>query len=143
MSNALNILAIAESIGAVSPVSDDEGVLRHAPQNAPTYNKNLRDRKPPVEVNEEFIEKYKEKAMAGKTIVDMVEQIGSQGLEGTVYNPDLDSRTAACNKARNALQEAIQVLSEGDVDYWCPDAETKMSAPKIRDILVRFSKRLQ
>lgn len=144
MSNALNIVAMAEAIGATAPISDDEGVLRHAPNSAPTYNRALRDRKPPVEINNEFLEKYKEKALAGKSIVELAEKIGSQGLEGAdVFNQDLDSVAAARNKAYRVLNEAIQLLSESDLDYWCPDDATRQTAPKIKAILEKFSSRLR
>jgi hypothetical protein len=144
MSNALNIVAMAEAIGATAPISDDEGVLRHAPNSAPTYNRALRDRKPPVEINNEFLEKHKEKALAGKSIVELGEKIGSQGLEGAdVFNQDLDSVAAARNKAYRVLNEAIQLLSESDLDYWCPDDATRQTAPKIKTILEKFSSRLK
>lgn len=141
-SKALDIIAMSEAIGASSPISDDEGVLRHAPNSAPTYNRTLRDRKPPVEINQEFLDKHKEKALAGKSIVELAEKIGNQGLEGAdVFNQDLDSVSAARNKACRVLNEAIQLLSEGDLDYWCPDDATRQAAPKIKVILEKFSSR--
>lgn len=144
MSNALNIVAMAEAIGSTAPISDDDGVLRHSPDSAPTYNRALRDRKPPVEINDDFLQKHKEKALAGKSIVELAEQIGGKGLEGAdVYNQDLDSVSAARNKAYRVLNEAIQLLSEGDLDYWCPDDATRQSAPKIKAILEKFSSRLR
>jgi hypothetical protein len=144
MSKALDIVAMSEAIGSSAPISDDEGVLRHSPDSAPTYNKALRDRKPPIEINEEFLQKHKDKALAGKSIVDLADQIGGKGLEGAdVYNQDLDSVSAARNKAYRVLNEAIQLLSEGDLDYWCPDEATRTSAPKIKAILEKFSSRLR
>jgi hypothetical protein len=141
-SKALDIIAMSEAIGASAPMSDDEGVLRHAPNSAPTYNRALRDRKPPVEINQEFLDKHKEKALAGKSIVELAEKIGNQGLEGAdVFNQDLDSVSAARNKACRVLNEAIQLLSEGDLDYWCPDDATRQAAPKIKVILEKFSSR--
>lgn len=141
MSNALSIVALAESIGATSPVSNEEGALVHSPETAPSFNKSLR--KPTVAIDEDFVKKHAEKALAGKSIVELADKIGSQGL-GSVenYNPDLDSSVASRNKARRALQEAIQILSEGDLDYWCPDAATRESAPKIKNILEKFVSRL-
>lgn len=143
-SKALNIVAMAEAIGASAPMADEDGVLRHSPETAPTYNQNLRNRKAPLEINDEFINKYKDKALAGKSIVELAEKIGGEGLQGAdVYNQDLDSVSAARNKAYKALNEAIQVLSDNDIDYWCPDDATKQSAPKIRAILEKFTSRLQ
>lgn len=144
MSNALNIVAMAEAIGATAPISDDDGVLRHSPDSAPTFNKSLRDRKSDVHIDEEFINKHKDKALAGKSIVELAEKIGGIGLEGeNVFNQDLDTLSAARNKARKVLKEAIDLLSESDIDYWCPDQATKESAPKIRAILEKFNSRLK
>jgi hypothetical protein len=144
MSGALNLVAMAEAIGSTAPISDDDGVLRHSPSTAPTYNTALKNRKPTVEIDESFLAKHKENAQAGKSIVDLAEKIGGAGLDGSdIYNRDLDTVSAARNKAYKALTEAIQVLSESDIDYWCPDEATKQSAPKIKAILEKFASRLQ
>lgn len=131
---------MAESIGASSPISNDDGVLAFTPENAPSFNKALK--KPTVAIDEEFINKHKEKALAGKSIVELADQIGGSPNGEHLYNEDLDSSIAARAKAKRVLSEAIQMLSEGDIDYWCPDAETKQSAPKIKKILEMFSARL-
>lgn len=142
--NAMNIIAMAEAIGENSPIADDEGKLTESPQTARNYNPTLRHRKPPVEINDEYINKRKDEMLAGKSIVELAEKIGGAGLEGeNIYNQDLDTVSASRNKAYSALIEAIQVLSESDIDYWCPDEATRTAAPKIRAILQKFASRLQ
>ena len=143
-STALDMIAMTESIGATAPLSDEEGVLRHSPDSAPVYNKALRERKSGIVVDEAFIAKHKEKALAGKNLIDLADKVGMQGLgDAERFNPDLDSALFARGKASKVLNEAIQLLSAGDLDYWCPDEATRQAAPKIRDILVKFSSRLQ
>jgi len=145
MSTKVNdVMSMVEAIGATAPIADEDGVLSQSVATAPNYNTKLRDRKPTIEINQDYIEKHKENAQKGKNIIDIAEKIGSQGLDDSVrYNEDLDANIHAKNKAYKALNEAIAVLGSDVIDYWCPDAETKQSAPKLRGILEKFVTRLK
>lgn len=143
MTEAEKIMALSEHIGATQPISDDEGNLVGSIASAKVYNPNLNKKKAPVAIDAEFLEKHKEKAQMGKSIIEMAEKIGRQGLDdATLYNEDLESTAVAKNKAVSAINSVIEMFGEDILEYWCPDAETKAACSKLRPILSKIAERV-
>lgn len=146
MSSIDEMMAMADAIGNSNPITvgDDSGNLTVVSGKAPVHNKALNSTKSNVTIDESFLTKHKDQLNANKDMLKMVDDIGNASKgQYQLYNEDLDTSVSARNKALSVLNEAISILSEHDLQYWCPDEATKEAAPKISAILQKFTSRIR
>lgn len=125
MSKYDNLFSTIETIGAMNPVADDNGVLSVAPTHTPT-----------VELDPKLIAESKARKGQYDAFFENVNKIHSSGISSNGNN------AMALTKAKNAIAQVIEVMGDDELPEWSTDKNIIDACKKLRPILIKIKDRI-